>query len=129
MTYEVLWQLVTTCDNFQHLVTTLRQLATTCDNLEQLGLTRINWNHIILKISITYWTNCKFWKSVTDRRQTEDRRQTDGVSDNASTREACASKKSISNFFNTPYWMIRLIYLYLFKIEISNSNFNLRLNT
>ena len=37
------------------------------------------------------WMKCKILKSVT-----EDRRQTDGVTDKASIREACASKKTLS---------------------------------
>ena len=38
-------------------------------------------------------------------------------------------KKSILKNFNTPYWIIRPIYLYLFKTVISKVNFNLSLNT
>ena len=52
---------------------------TTCDNIDLKGLER---------------TRKDFWSEKCDRLKTEDR-QTDGVTDNASTREACASKNSI----------------------------------
>ena len=113
-THIDLWQLVTTCDNLWDLLTTFDnfwQLVITCDKLWQLVTTRDNcdnlWQYVKLERFTRYWTNCKFWKSVTDRQKTEDRRQkTDGVSDNASTREACASK----NFYKRlKLWLMKWI--------------------
>ena len=99
-THIDLWQLETTCDNLWDLLTTFDnfwQLVITCDKLWQLVTTRDNcdnlWQYVKLERFTRYWTNCKFWKSVTEDRQKTDRQKTDGVTDNASTREACASKK------------------------------------
>ena len=75
-TWNDLWQLMRPFDNFW-------QLVITCDKLWQLVTTRDNcdnlWQYVKLERFTRYWTNCKFWKSVTDRRQTDRRQKTEWV--------------------------------------------------
>ena len=121
--YDELWHLFTICDEWQWLMTTcidlwylvstydkLWQLLTARDDLWQLVMTSDNcdtlWQHVKPETLRRYWTNCKFWKSVTDR-------QTDGVSDNASTREACASKNTKVFFYKTYHISISNIISYI----------------
>ena len=91
------WQLVRTGDDFWRLVTThynLWQIVTTCDNLS-------NWKEEEdIERTANSW---KVWQ--TEDRQT-DRQKTDGVTDNASTREACASIKN-------PWLPLRILILTL----------------
>ena len=91
-----IWQLLKTLDNVWQLLTTFGHLwkpTTTCDSLWQLVMTCDNFWRLVTCLKLERytrcWTKCQIWKSVTDRQKTEDR-----VTDDASTRKACASKKN-----------------------------------
>ena len=77
-TGDNLWRVLTTCYNFVTTGNNLWQIVTTWINLDQLEQYYLENNHQILN-ELQILEKCD--------RQTED-----GVSDNASTREACASK-------------------------------------
>ena len=84
-TFDHLWRVTMTFDNLHWLVTScdnLWQLLTACNDLWQLVMTSDNcdtlWQHVKPETLRRYWTNCKFWKSVTDR-QTDRRQKTEWV--------------------------------------------------